>query len=220
MKRYNTYDSDYTLIFSSISNREGNVRFINHSRGVESRIGLVVNDSKFVCRVQPEFPSIIADLIDLAVAIHATDRLTIQDLRKEQTRLCVVLPVRHPELLSASVFQNKLSSLLEWATGSRWLFNFRQRLDSGRIIEQPLLLSTAPYVGEVTLWSGGLDALAGLYTRLKTSHEVSFMLFGTGSNDNVYARQGQVFKALKHSFPNRLHLCRFPIRWWGLTTLR
>ncbi|MGB7440708.1 MAG: 7-cyano-7-deazaguanine synthase [Coleofasciculaceae cyanobacterium] len=162
--------------------------------------------------MQPEFPSIIADLIDLAVAIHATDRLTIQHLRKEQTRLCVVLPVRHPELLSASVFQNKLSSLLEWATGSRWLFDFRKRLDSGRIIEQPLLLSTAPYVGEVTLWSGGLDALAGLYTRLKTSHGLSFMLFGTGSNDNVYARQEQVFKALKPSFPNRLHLCRVPIR--------
>jgi 7-cyano-7-deazaguanine synthase in queuosine biosynthesis len=165
--------------------------------------------------VQQEFPSLIADLIDLAVAIHATDRLTIQQLQKEQTRIYVVLPVRHPELLSTTSFQGKLSSLLEWATGSRWLFDFRKRLDSGRIIEQQhLLLSTAPYVSEVTLWSGGLDALAGLYTRLKTSHELSFMLFGAGSNDNVLARQKHVFKALQHSFPNRLNLCQFPIRFF------
>lgn len=208
-----TQNSDYTLIFSSVSNRNGNVQFINHSRSEENKIGLAVDDSDFGYRVQQEFPSIIADLIDLAVAIHATDRLTSQHLRKEQTRICVVLPVRHPELLSATSFQRKLSNLLEWATGSRWLFDFRKRLDSGRIIEQqPLLSSTEPYVGEVTLWSGGLDALAGLYTRLKISHDVPFMLFGTGSNNNVYARQGQVFQALKPSFPNRLHLCRVPIR--------
>jgi hypothetical protein len=208
MKKHKTYDSDYTLIFGSVMNSNGNVRFIDHSRDGEREIGLAVDDSDFGYRVQQEFPSIIADLIDLSVAIHATDRLTLQNLRQEQTRIFVVLPVRHPELLSTTSFQSKLSSLLEWATGSRWLFDFRKRLDLGRIIEhQPLLSSTDPYVDEVTLWSGGLDALAGLYTRLKTSHEVSFMLFGTGSNDNTYARQKQIFQGLQSFIPNRLNLC-------------
>jgi 7-cyano-7-deazaguanine synthase in queuosine biosynthesis len=213
MKKHNTYNSDYSLLFDSVANSKGNVRFIEHSRSRQSDIGLTVDDSGFRYRVQQEFPSIVADLIDLAVAIHATDRLTFQNLRQEQTRICVSLPVRHPELLSTTSFQDKLSSLLEWATGSRWLFDFRKRLDLGRIIEQqPLLSSTDSYVGEVTLWSGGLDALAGLYTRLKTDHESSFMLFGTGSNDNVFDRQEHTFKALQHSFPNRLNLCQVPIR--------
>ncbi|NEQ28084.1 MAG: hypothetical protein F6K28_55665 [Microcoleus sp. SIO2G3] len=34
----------------------------------------------------------------------------------------------------------------------------------------------------------------------------------TQNNDNVLARQEQVFKALQHSFPNRLNLCQVPIR--------
>jgi 7-cyano-7-deazaguanine synthase in queuosine biosynthesis len=213
MKIHDTHDSDYTLLFDSVMNSNGNVRCIDHSRDRESNIGIAIDDSEFGCRVQQEFPSIIADLIDLAVAIHATDRLTFQNLRQEQTRICVVLPVRHPNLLSTTSFQDKLSGLLEWATGSRWLFHFHKRLDSGRIVEQqPLLSSTDPYVGEVTLWSGGLDALAGLYTRLRANQEVPFMLFGTGSNDNVYSRQKQVFQGLQSFFPNRLNLCRVPIR--------
>jgi len=216
MKRYDTHNSDYTLLFGPVMNSNGNVRFINHSIGKESAIGIAVDDSEFGCRVQQEFPSIIADLIDLAVAIHATDRLTFQNLRQEQTHICVVLPVRHPELLNTTAFQDKLSSLLEWATGSRWLFDFPKRLDSGRIVEQqPLLSSADHYVDEVTLWSGGLDALAGLYTRLKKGHEASFMLFGTGSNENTLARQEHVFQKLQPSFPNRLNLCRVPIRFSG-----
>lgn len=211
--KYHTHNSDYTLVFGSVMNSNGNVQFIDHSRSEESTIGLAVNDTEFGCRVQKEFPSIIADLIDLAVAIHATDRLALQNLRKEQTRIYVNLPVRHPELLNTTSFQDKLSSLLEWVTGSRWLFDFRKRLDSGRTIEQqPLLLSTNSHVDEVTLWSGGLDALAGLYNRIQRSHKGNFMLFGTGSSNNVYARQERVFKALKHSFPNQLNLCRVPIR--------
>lgn len=213
MKKHDTHSSDYTLLFDPVMNSNGNVRFIDHSRDKETTIGIGVDDSGFRYRVQQEFPSIIADLIDLAVAIHASDRLTFQNLRKEQTRICVVLPVRHPELLNATSFQDKLSSLLEWATGSRWLFDFHLRSDSERIIEQqPLISSEDPYVSEVILWSGGLDALAGLYTRLKTNHETSFMLFGTGSNDNAFDRRKQVFKALQHSFANRLNLCQTPIR--------
>jgi len=136
MKKHDTHSSDYTLLFDPVMNSNGNVRFIDHSRGKETTIRLGVDDSGFRYRVQQELPSIIADLIDLAVAIHATDRLTFQNLRKEQTRIYVVLPVRHPELLNATSFQDKLSSLLEWATGSHWSFDFHQRSDSERIIEQ------------------------------------------------------------------------------------
>ncbi|ESA38926.1 hypothetical protein N836_29470 [Leptolyngbya sp. Heron Island J] len=213
MKKQNILDPDFTLLFDSIMDDGGRIRFCDHSRNRESKVRVAIHDSPFSYRVQREFPSVIADLIDLAVAICAADRLTFQNLRQQQTRIHVLLPIRHPEILSKSSFQTKLSSLLEWATGSRWTFEFSNRNDSGRTIEQQLLLSSSdPHVDEVALWSGGLDALAGLYTRLKENREVSFMLFGTGSNDNVYARQEQVFQALQPSFPNRLNLCRVPVR--------
>jgi 7-cyano-7-deazaguanine synthase in queuosine biosynthesis len=212
MKKHHTHDSDYTLCFSPVLNSNGFVRLIDHSRNKESTIGLTVDDREFGCRVQREFPSVVADLIDLAVAIHTSDRLAVQHLRREQSRIRVVLPVRHPELLNAGSFQSKLENLLGSATGSRWAFDFQKRTASGRIVEQQLVFPNDPEECEVALWSGGLDALAGLYTRLQTSYPASFVLFGTGSNDNVYARQEHVFKALQPCFPNRLNLCRVPIR--------
>jgi 7-cyano-7-deazaguanine synthase in queuosine biosynthesis len=212
MKKHHTHDSDYTLHFSPVFNSNGFVRFIDRSRNKESTIGLTVDDREFGCRVQREFPSVVADLIDLAVAIHASDRLAVQHLRREQSRIRVMLPVRHPELLNTGSFQAKLENLLGWATGSRWAFDFQKRTALGRIVEQEeRIFPNDPEECEVALWSGGLDALAGLYTRLQTSHAAPFMLFGTGSNKNVYARQEYVFKALQPSFPNRLNLCRVPI---------
>ncbi|WNZ44463.1 7-cyano-7-deazaguanine synthase [Leptolyngbya boryana CZ1] len=213
MEKHNVQDKDYTLIFSPVMDRNGNVCFVDHSRNRKSTIGIVVDDSNFGYRIQQEFPSIIADLIDLAVAIHASDRLSLQNLRHQQARISIVLPVRHPELLSADPFQEKLSDLLEWATGSRWVFDFRKRLASERSVEQqPLLSPINSYVDEIALWSGGLDALAGLYTRLKANPEKSFMLFGAGSNDNAFDRQKRVFQVLRQSSPNNLHLCQIPIR--------
>lgn len=213
MKRQSIQDSEFTLLFGPVMSSGGTVRLLDRSRNRESNVKIAVDDSAFSYRVQKEFPSIIADLIDLAIAVHAADRLTFQSLRQNQTRIHVILPARNPEILSQKSIQDKLSGLLEWATGSRWVFEFSKRADSGRAVEQqPLLASADPYVGEVALWSGGLDALAGLYTRLKENPEISFMLFGTGSNDSTYARQEKVFQALQPFFPNRLNLSRVPIR--------
>lgn len=183
--------------FDNLAGRVYGVRFIDHSRNKENTVGLTVDDQEFGYRVQREFPSVVADLIDLAVAIHASDRLVVQHLRRDQSRIRVVLPVRHPELLNTNSFQAKLENLLGWATGSRWAFDFQKRSASGRIVERQLVFPNDPEECEVALWSGGLDALAGLYTQLQINHTAaSFMLFGTGSNDNVYARQEQVFKVL------------------------
>ncbi|MBE9112912.1 7-cyano-7-deazaguanine synthase [Nodosilinea sp. LEGE 07298] len=207
------YSREYTLQFGDVLSRHGTVNLVDHINKTESKVGISIDDRAFQCRTQKEFPSIIADLIDLAVAVHVSDRLAVQNLRQQQTRIHAVLPVRHPEILNKNSFRNQLCSLLEWATGSRWTFEFSKRMNTGRIVEQQLLIeSSDPYVDEVTLWSGGLDALAGLYTHLKEKPEISFMLFGTGSNENASARQEQVFQALQPSFPNRLNLCRVPIR--------
>jgi hypothetical protein len=213
MKEQNTKNHRYTLIFDSITDTFGNICLHDHSRDRRSHVQIAVEDKVFSYRTQKYFPSVIADLIDLAVAIHASDRLAFQSLRQQQAQISVVLPVRHPETLNTSSFQEQLSNLMEWATGSKWIFEFQKRISAGRIVEQqPLISSAGPYVDEVTLWSGGLDALAGLYTRLKKNQDMAFMLFGTGSNDNVYLRQYHVFQALLPSFINRLNLCRVPIR--------
>jgi hypothetical protein len=203
--------SDYTLHFGSVLNRNGSVRFIDHSQCKELTVGINVDDQAFGYRVQAEFPAIVADLVDLAVAIHASDRLACYSLHRKQRRLQVMLPVRHPELLSAEPFQTKLEQLLDWATGSEWVFDFQRRIAPERLVEHQSL-PIAPQGCEVALWSGGLDALAGLYTRLRMYPEKPFVLFGTGSNNSVYARQERVAKAVQSIFPGSCHLFRVPIR--------
>ncbi|MCT7979060.1 7-cyano-7-deazaguanine synthase [Laspinema olomoucense] len=203
---------EYTLRFGPILNHNGSVQFLNRSIGKELTVGLNIVDQEFQYRVQAEFPAIVADLVDLAVAIHASDRLAPQNLSEKSRHLHIVLPVRHPELLSAEPFRSKLEDLLEWTTGSEWAFEFQKRTVSGRIVERQQILPMVPEGCEVALWSGGLDALAGLYTRMKMYPERPFVLFGSGSNDSTYARQKQVAKKVQSIFPNRCHLVLAPIR--------
>jgi Queuosine biosynthesis protein QueC len=211
-KLHNGDYNNYTLHFEPVLNSNGSVRFIDRSQSKEVNVGINVDDEAFGYRVQAEFPAIVADLIDLAAAIHASDRLAPQNLSGKPRRLEVVLPVRHPELLSAEPFRTKLEHLLEWATGSKWVFDFQTRVAPERFVKQQLVLQIVPQGCEVALWSGGLDALAGLYTRLRMYPEKPFVLFGTGSSNSVYARQGEVAKKVESIFPGRCHLLRVPIR--------
>ncbi|RCJ29521.1 hypothetical protein A6769_35300 [Nostoc punctiforme NIES-2108] len=210
-KLNNSDYSDYILHFEPIVNSNGSVHFIDHSQCNNFTIGINVDDTEFKYRVKEEFPAIVADLIDLSVAIHTSDRLAPQNLNGKQRRLYVVLPVRHPELLSAEPFRTKLDDLLKWATDSEWVFDFQRRIATERLVEHPSL-PIAPQGSEVALWSGGLDALAGLYTRFRMYPEKRFLLFGTGSNDSVYARQERVATEIKSIFPGRSNLFRVPIR--------
>lgn len=201
---------EFTLNFSSVTN-SSRICVLDHNSGKCSSVDINIFDQDFQYRIKQDFPSIIADLIDIAVAVHASDRLSEQKLDQSQTYINVILPVRNLTQMT-NEFREKLEDLLEWATGSRWSFTFQKRILGERNTELQHVVATIPEDCEVALWSGGLDALAGLCTRLQLNPSKSFLLFGTGSNDTVYSRQEDVFNALKKLFPNRLYLCRVPIR--------
>jgi len=207
---WDSADNQYFFQFSPIVNNQGSVLFRDCSGKEEQTIELGVKDEEFKLRFLTEFPSIIADLVDLAVAIHVSDRLAPQNL-KQKNFLHVVLPVRQPEIFNSESFQTKLEDLLEWTTGSQWVFHFQKRMDPERSVEHQSLFSAIPKGCEVGLWSGGLDALAGVYTRLKKYPEKSFVLFGTGSNKMIHGRQKKVAEKIKELFPRRTHLFRLLI---------
>lgn len=213
MEEHYKFDKDYTFIFGPIENGNGSVRVIEHNSGLEDHIGINIFDQDFQYRSWHKFPTVVADLIDLAVGIHASDRLALQSIRYEQTRIHVTLPVRVPEVMNSSTFLAKLVNLLGWTTASQWSFEFLKRADSERLIERQRAIPVIPESCEIALWSGGLDALAGLYARLASSDAESFLLFGTGSNNITYARQKQVYESLK--IPSRVDLSRIPIRFTG-----
>lgn len=219
-KEFHTHDSDYTLDFGSGVNSNGCIQFTDHATKKESSIGITIDDEEFNYRVKQEFPSVVADLIDLAVAIHFADRLAFQNLRQDQSRIYVKLPVRHPEIMNTELFRSQLENLLEWATGSLWLFDFPKRSDSERSVVRQPSLPVASQDCEVAMWSGGLDAFAGLYQRLRSHPEKSFLLFGTGGNVNVHKLQEDTEKQIRSVFPDRCTLYRVPIRFFDSNTVR
>ncbi|MEG4012673.1 MULTISPECIES: 7-cyano-7-deazaguanine synthase [unclassified Microcoleus] len=219
-KEFHAHDSDYTLDFGSGVNNNGCIQFTDHATKKESSIGITIDDEEFNYRVKQEFPSVVADLIDLAVAIHFADRLAFQNLRQDQSRIYVKLAVRHPEIMNTELFRSQLEILLEWATGSLWLFDFQKRSDSERSVVRQPSLPVASQDCEVAMWSGGLDAFAGLYQRLRSHPEKSFLLFGTGGNVNVHKLQEDTEKQIRSIFPNRCTLYRVPIRFFDSNAVR
>ena len=211
--------SCYSFYFTPISDKDGSIKFIDHANNNEQSIGLNVNDQAFGDRVEAQFPSIIADLIDLAVAIYASDRLipiTSNNFNNIPPRLFVKLPLRNSGLFNSDSFQEKLNNLLIWTTGNQWIFEFTKREVLGRLVEQkPIIFPTITTNSEVALWSGGLDSLAGLYTRIKTNSSESFILFGTGSNKIVASDQEKIAKQVKSSFSqHNIEFLRVPINFY------
>lgn len=115
---------EFTLNFSSVTN-SSHVSVLDHSSGKYSSVDINIFDQDFQYRIKQEFPSITADLIDIAVAVHASDRLSEQKLDQSQTYINVILPVRNLTQMT-NEFREKLEDLLEWATGSRWSFTFQK----------------------------------------------------------------------------------------------
>lgn len=167
---------EFTLNFSSVTN-SSRICVLDHNSGKCSSVDINIFDQDFQYRIKQDFPSIIADLIDIAVAVHASDRLSEQKLDQSQTYINVILPVRNLTQMT-NEFREKLEDLLEWATGSRWSFTFQKRILGERNTELQHVVATIPEDCEVALWSGGLDALAGLCTRLQLNPSKSFYYLG------------------------------------------
>lgn len=163
---------------------------------------------------QNQVPAEISDLVDLAVAVHVADRISI---RQEDfpCQIHIVLPVRHPEIFERPQIAEYLRDNLYWYTGDYWLFEFRHRTAHGRRAELQRCIfpknSTDEFI-EVALWSGGLDSLAGLFTQLLSKSGKSYTLFGTGSNTIIHHTQQQTAQAIREKIFGCTKLIQVPIK--------
>lgn len=136
-------------------------------------------------------------LIDLAVAIHVTDRFAIHNADTPRY-LNIQLPLRHQELFGQSIISDKLREILYWYTGDQWNFIFTSRQKRGRSTERQecLQLDKTSCAKEVALWSGGLDSLVGLVNRIHDDSAEDYLLFGSGCNSQLHFRQRDLAKRL------------------------
>lgn len=207
------------FVFSRAVGRDGAVRYCSDAtQGRWRQIDVVVDDSSFLFRSLEQLPALVADVVDLTAAIFIADRLSPQRLGSRMRRIRLEVPVREPDALSAS--REQLRDLLRWASATDWEFQFTQRSAPLRAAEEIINLpGMTPAGARVTLWSGGLDALSGVYETLKSDPVLPVVLLGSGSNDRVFGRQKQLAEALEEPYPRRVHLHQVPIRLRGIRGL-
>lgn len=203
---------DYTYTFNSIAERFNQVKVVDHNKSInDGFVKIAVKDFTMFHASNKLMPSIVADLVDLASAIDVVDRISA---RKDDLpcRIHVTLPVRNPEILGKPHIQEKLQSILHWYTGDQWFITFTNYTKYGRTPElQKFLFKDYEHPTTVALWSGGLDALAGLYHQLVNDSTGHYTLFGAGSNNIIFNTQKEVAKSVKEKFSNRTQLIQLPI---------
>lgn len=114
------------------------------------------------------------DLARIAAGIYAIDRITKRDFRSNDlgTRsLAVEFEVQEPEFWRLSDVNALLTELLEFLSGDTWRLTFVRESHApegdGHQTRIPL---KRPRVDRVALFSGGLDSMAGLASRLIHGH--------------------------------------------------
>lgn len=209
---------NYKYRFPNINEVEQPFVMVTSKDEENFQASIAVDDFEYL-KSGRSMPANVADVIDLAVAVSAADRLSV--CKDDDPNLIEVeLPVRNPELLNASNVTELLKNILNWYTGDHWRFSFSARGSLRRRAELQQCLSldfSQRGPAEVALWSGGLDALSGLYNRLLASSENRYILLGTGSSNIVH--NGQKHTALSvervKAFTGRTKLVRVPVKVLG-----
>jgi hypothetical protein len=172
---------------------EGRYSVCIHSSPDEKKgfFQLQIDDRPEVFKGAYACPKAASNLIDLASALYVSDR-AISWKDGVRRRVHLTLPVREPNAFDAKVCE-QLDRLIAWYSGGSWSFTFEQR-ERRRAAESQSKLFAAKG-SKVALWSGGLDALAGIISVLERD-PTDFHLFGTGSNYEMFGRQRELANLL------------------------
>jgi 7-cyano-7-deazaguanine synthase in queuosine biosynthesis len=206
---------DYTYTFAYIGEKlkKGQMSLTDHRTGQVCDLQVAVDDNQLSLLNFKATSSLLADLIDIAAAVHMADRLSKSNGDMPR-RILIHLPLRRREVFNTSI-QEKLQDVLYWFTEDHWSFEFIPYTKYGRPaqINIPLpLFQNTDQPTRVALWSGGLDSLAGVYQQLLRDDTTHYTLFGTGSNNMISRAQKRTADAIETFFPRRMKLVQLPFR--------
>ena len=139
-------------------------------------------------------PSRAADLLDVLMTFYTADRLSRRDFRGANTgqrHIHVKLGVRDPELWNESKMVAKCQEFLYWLSEDVWSFHFIRRQAAPYSAELNRFLFRLPLEHPVTvsLFSGGLDSLAGLATHMQDNNSGSHILVSGYTHNRLAERQ-------------------------------
>ena len=140
-----------------------------------------------------ELPANLADLLDVVMAVYAADRRSPRDFRgaaSGQRSISIRVGVRNPDLWETPEMAHELQELLYWLSEDEWSFELVRRRTAPSSAESERFLFPLPPEPPVTvsLFSGGLDSLAGLAARAQEGSNGSYVLV-SGYTHNRLAHQ-------------------------------
>ena len=139
-------------------------------------------------------PAKAADLLDLALAVYAADRASPRDFNGANTgqrRIHVRVELRNPDFWTAAGTAGHLQEFLFWLSGDEWTFRLDERkADETPAESQAFLFKIPPEPPvSVSLFSGGLDSLAGLACRTMEDLSGSLILVSGYTHNRLFSRQ-------------------------------
>jgi hypothetical protein len=203
---------DYRYTFEGLRKTPTRVHVVSRPARTSFTAQVSVDDSQFLYRRHSAMSPLLADLIDIGTAVHVADRASTMKRQEWVQRIHVDLPLRCREVFTAASVYEPLRDALHFFSGDNWSFDFLQREELGRHAEMQMTIEYPSHAVEVSLWSGGLDSLAGLYNRMIADKETEHTIFGAGANLYIQKVQRDVASAMQGEFPGRIKLEQVPFQ--------
>ena len=188
----------------------------------QTDVATAVEDQGISLAFGTTLPPLLADLLDIAVAVYVADRLCVRRPRSAlrqvadelwQRRMTVRLPLRDPSVWSDERCR-RVEALLGFLTDDAWTLEFTPNRPQLRVSEmQGSLFQDLP-AGDTTsgLLSAGLDSLAGLTTELVAYPHRKIIAFSAQTNRRIGAYQRRQVQALTSAFGARVRHIQVMIR--------
>ena len=193
---------EHKFDFSNLrSSRSGRSRNVVIEEDLPPAAEYYVNDEQIAVSFGQLLQPLLADWIDLAVAVYFADRLAVRsDKSLPRSRyqwgriISLKISVRELEVWQQPDVSDSLRRLLYFITEDEWRIEFVERRAEGRRSEKevqgllfPLVNSTLPL--RVALYSGGLDSFAGTLQQMYEYSDHSFVLVSGVTNPRQQAGQ-------------------------------
>lgn len=205
--------------FAVYSHADGCLSISGNDNNVAQYRRFTARKQRFTAPFGHDFPDLLEDLVDLALVVYAADRLTRGSAPRSvrngnwQRRIEVHIPVSSPERWSQPSVGRQLCEALDFLTEDRWSFNFLPRkLARARHAIQGNIFPPGPD-SRVALFSGGLDSLAGLASRLvEIKPQQRILVLTCATSSRFLKRQRNILQELNYRNGSRLVPVILPIR--------
>ena len=189
--------------------------FSNEPTPVGSGDSYWLDDERLSRAFHQQVPRRMADLLEVAMSVYAADRSSPRSYKGMNTghrRINVRVGVRDPDFWGRSEMSEFLGEFLYWMSEDEWLFDFTRRQAPPSLVEsQGFLFSIPPETPTaVSLFSGGLDSLAGLAKHSQEEFAASHVLVSGYTHNRLADRQRQQVEMIRAVWGRRQALGRCP----------